>query len=41
LRLGNVRSGLGNVLHLDVALPLKEVPGNQKIQFLVQTMQSF
>jgi hypothetical protein len=41
LRLGNARSGLGNVLHLDVALPLKEVPGNQKIQFLVQTMQSF
>jgi hypothetical protein len=41
LRLGNARSGLGNVLHVDIALPLKEVPGNQKIQFLVQTMQSF
>ena len=41
LRLGNVRSGLGNVLHLDIALPLKEVPGNHKIQLLVQTMQSF
>jgi hypothetical protein len=41
LRLGNARSGLGNVLHLDIALPLKEVPGNHKIQLLVQTMQSF
>jgi hypothetical protein len=41
LRLGNVRSGLGNVLHVDVAVPLRDVPGNQKIQFLVQTMQSF
>jgi hypothetical protein len=36
-----VRSGLGNVLHLDIALPLQEVPGNHKIQLLVQTMQSF
>jgi len=41
LRLGNARSGLGNVLHVDIALPLKDVPGNQKIQLLVQTMQSF
>ena len=41
LRLGNARSGLGNVLHIDIALPLKDVPGNHKIQLLVQTMQSF
>ncbi len=41
LRLGNARSGLGNVLHVDLAVPLKDVPGNHKIQFLVQTMQSF
>jgi hypothetical protein len=41
LRLGNVRSGLGNVLHIDIAVPLRNVPGNQKIQFLIQTMQSF
>lgn len=41
LRVGNARSGLGNVLHIDVAVPLKEVPGNHKVQFLVQTMQSF
>jgi hypothetical protein len=41
LRLGNARSGLGNVLHVDLAVPLKEVSGNHRIQFLVQTMQSF
>jgi hypothetical protein len=41
LRLGNARSGLGNVLHIDIAVPLKDVPGNRKIQLLVQTMQSF
>lgn len=41
LRLGNARSGLGNVLHIDFAFPLKNVPGNHRLQFLVQTMQSF
>ena len=41
LRLGNARSGLGNVLHIDIAVPLKNVPGNRKVQLLVQTMQSF
>ncbi|HEX3950725.1 MAG TPA: hypothetical protein VHW95_12790 [Steroidobacteraceae bacterium] len=41
LRLGNTRSGLGNVLHLDFAFPLSDVAGIQKFQFLVQTMQSF
>ena len=41
LRLGNARSGLGNVLHIDFAFPLKDVPGNAKFQLLVQTMQSF
>jgi hypothetical protein len=41
LRVGNSRSGLGNVLHIDLAVPLKEVPGNHKLQFLVQTQQSF
>jgi hypothetical protein len=41
LRLGNARSGLGNVLHIDFAFPLKDIPGNAKFQFLVQTMQSF
>jgi hemolysin activation/secretion protein len=41
LRLGNARSGLGNVLHIDFAFPLKDVPGNGNFQVLVQTMQSF
>ena len=41
LRLGNARSGLGNVLHVDLAVPLKEVPGNHKVQIIVQTEQSF
>jgi hypothetical protein len=41
LRLGNTRSGLGNVLHIDFAFPLKNVPGNHKLQFVVQTQQTF
>jgi hypothetical protein len=41
LRLGNTRSGLGNVLHIDFAFPLSDVTGIQKFQFLVQTLQSF
>lgn len=41
LRIGNARSGLGNVLHIDLAFPLEDVPGNRKVQILVQTMQSF
>jgi hypothetical protein len=41
LRLGNTRSGLGNVLHVDFAFPLSNVAGIQRFQFLVQTLQSF
>ncbi len=41
LRLGNTRSGLGNVLHVDLAFPLSNTAGIQKVQFLVQTFQSF
>jgi outer membrane protein assembly factor BamA len=41
LRLGNTRSGLGNVLHVDFAFPLNNIAGIQRFQFLVQTMQSF
>jgi outer membrane protein assembly factor BamA len=41
IRLGNSRSGLGNVLHIDFAFPLNNITGIQKFQFLVQTMQSF
>ncbi len=41
LRLGNTRSGLGNILHIDFAFPLNNIHGIQRFQFLVQTMQSF
>ena len=41
LRLGNTRSGLGNVLHIDLAFPLKQLPGIRRTQFVVQTLQSF
>jgi outer membrane protein assembly factor BamA len=41
LRLGNTRSGLGNVLHVDFAFPLNNITGIQNFQFLVQTFQSF
>jgi outer membrane protein assembly factor BamA len=41
LRLGNTRSGLGNVLHIDFAFPLNNIVGIQRFQVLVQTMQSF
>jgi hypothetical protein len=41
LRLGNTRTGLGNVLHIDVAFPLDHIAGIQQVQFLVQTLQSF
>ena len=41
LRLGNSRTGLGNVLHIDFAFPLNNIAGIQKFQLLVQTMQSF
>src|SRR5882762_1366808 len=40
-RLGNTRSGLGSVLHIDFAFPLNNMRGIQKFQFLVQTMQTF
>jgi hypothetical protein len=41
LRIGNSRSGLGNVLHLDVAVPLVRQPGIDAVQFLVETRRSF
>ena len=41
LRLGNTRSGLGNVLHIDVAVPLVREPGIDSVQLLVETRRSF
>jgi hypothetical protein len=42
LRIGNARSGLGNVIHVDLAFPFETQNGTIKsVQFLVQTAQSF
>jgi hypothetical protein len=41
LRIGNTRTGLGNVVHVDLAFPLGSTAGIKKFQFLVQTFQSF
>jgi hypothetical protein len=41
LRIGNSRSGLGNVLHFDVAVPLVRQPGIDSVQFLIETRKSF
>ena len=41
LRLGNSRSALGNVLHMDVAFPLDGDPSIRSVQFLVETRKSF
>ena len=41
LRLGNARSALGNVLHVDLAFPLNADRSINKLQVLVQTKRSF
>lgn len=41
LRLGSARSGLGNVLHLDLAVPLDGGSGIDGLQFLIETRNSF
>ncbi|HVH83630.1 MAG TPA: hypothetical protein VM713_04850, partial [Steroidobacteraceae bacterium] len=42
LRFGNARSGLGNVIHVDVAFPFERANGTIRgAQFLVTTQQSF
>ena len=41
LRLGNSRSALGNVLHIDVAFPLDGDPSIKSVQFLVETKEKF
>ncbi len=41
LRLGNARSGLGNVIHIDLAFPLDGDSSIQHVQFLVQTEVRF
>ena len=41
LRLGNSRSGLGNVLHIDLAFPLNADKSIKSMQLLVETKRSF
>ena len=41
LRIGNARSGLGNVLHIDLAFPLSRHLGIDSVQLLVETRHSF
>jgi hypothetical protein len=41
LRLGNSRSGLGNVIHVDLAFPLDGDASISNMQFLVETKQKF
>jgi outer membrane protein assembly factor BamA len=41
LRLGNTRSGLGNVLHIDIAVPLEQLAGIRAVQFLITVQQTF
>ncbi len=41
LRLGNSRSALGNILHIDVAFPLDGGRDISKVQFLVETKRTF
>jgi len=41
LRIGNSRSGLGNIIHVDLALPLDGDPSISKVQLLVETKQRF
>jgi hypothetical protein len=41
LRLGNARSALGSIIHIDLATPLDADRSISKLQFLVSTQQSF
>jgi hypothetical protein len=41
LRLGNARSSFGNVIHIDLAVPLDADRSISKVQFVVQTQQTF
>jgi outer membrane translocation and assembly module TamA len=41
LRFGNTRSGLGNVVHVDVAFPLDRDASIDNVQFLVETKKTF
>jgi hypothetical protein len=41
LRIGNSRSGLGNIIHVDLAFPFNGDPSIHRVQFLIVTKESF
>lgn len=41
LRLGNSRSGLGSVVHVDFSYALDAVPGEDRFQITIETRQGF
>jgi len=41
LRLGNSRSGLGNVIHIDLAFPVGAEKSIDSMQLLIETKRSF
>jgi hypothetical protein len=41
LRIGSSRSGLGRMIHIDLAVPLDDKDGIDSVQFLVSTKKSF
>jgi hypothetical protein len=41
LRLGNSRSGLGTVVHVDAAFPMDGDKSIKKVQFIVEAKRSF
>jgi hypothetical protein len=41
LRIGNSRSGLGNVIHVDVAMPLDRGSSIDKVQINIETLEKF
>ena len=41
LRFGNSRSGLGNITHVDIAVPLDRIAGIRAVQLIVETQQRF
>ncbi len=41
LRIGNSRSGLGSVVHVDFSYALDAIPGKDRFQVTVETKRSF
>ena len=41
LRIGNSRSAIGSVVHVDVSYPLDREPAKRKLQISVEAKQSF